>query len=118
MVGTRQPEASATSRNLSSGAAPLRLHDITEIQSNENAFAARRGTDGAVIAWGSERDGGALPTDMDLRDTAAGHGNAFRVGWKIQNMSGISLAEAGQVSFCVDLGVVKKCHHCTFSRIE
>lgn len=101
------------------GAAPLRLHDITEIQSNENAFAARRGTDGAVIAWGSERDGGALPTDMDLRDTAAGDGNAFRVGWKmIQNMSVISLAEAGQVSFCVDVGVVKKRHHCIFSRIE
>ena len=48
----------------------LRLHDITEIQSTENAFAARRGSDGAVIAWGGERDGGLLPTDMELRVAA------------------------------------------------
>lgn len=44
----------------------LRLHDITAIQSNENAFAARR-ADGQVIVWGSERDGGTLPTDIEIR---------------------------------------------------
>ena len=47
----------------------LRLHDITAIQSNENAFAARR-ADGQVIVWGSERDGGTLPTDIEIRAMA------------------------------------------------